>query len=147
MNWHCGEVLGARTLIVTPAFGVPLHFTLAQDGAWQAGDVMLFPADGPVQRNPIDLVRELIAATGFPSSVSQQARSELKASLTLLARRHGQLSKGVMALAEEQLPGPGRDMLEELANSLNNVDAAAPEQVQSSNWEVILAHYTRRLPE
>jgi hypothetical protein len=83
----------------------------------------------------------------FSSPVSQSAWSELKTALTLLARRHGQLSKAVLALAKEQLPGPGRDMLEELANSINNVDAAAPEQVQSSNWEVILANYTRRLQE
>ena len=146
-NWHCDDAAGVATLVLSLGFDPPLHFKLAQNGAWQAGDVMLFPADEHGQHNSINLVRELVAATGFPSPVSQLAWSKLQAALALLGRRQADLRGNVLALAEEQCPGPPREMLVELANSLSSADVLPPETVPSSDWNVILSRYTTRQPE
>ena len=143
-NWYCDD---AGKLVLCLGFDESMRFAPAQDSAWQANDVMLFPTDGPGQKNSKSLARELIAATGFPSPVSLSAWDELQAALALLGRRQTDLRENVLALAEEQRPGPVRAMLVGLANSLSAADVLPAEMVQSSDWNVILSRYTRRQPE
>ena len=147
MNWYCEDVAGAVSLVLDSGLDKPLRFAAAKNDVWQAGDVLLVPADGPGEQNLMNLLRELVAATGFPGPVSKSAWSELQAALSLLSRRKSDLRGNVLAIAAEQGPGPTRKMLEELGNALGSTEVSPPDAIAFSDWNVITAHYTRKLPE
>jgi hypothetical protein len=75
------------------------------------------------------------------------AWSKLQAALALLGRRQADLRGKLLLLAGEHHPGPAREMLVELANSLSSADVLPTETVPSSDWNVILSRYTTRQPE
>jgi hypothetical protein len=147
MNWYCEDVAGAVSLVLCSGLDEPLRFTAAKNDVWQAGDALLDPAGGPGQQNSMNLLRELVAATGFPSPVSQSAWSELQAALGLLSRRKSDLRGNVLALAAEQRLGPAREMLEKLGNALGSSEVPPPDLIQLSDWNVVSSQYTRRRPE
>jgi hypothetical protein len=147
MNWYCEDVAGAVSLVLCSGPDAPLRFAAAKDDFWQAGDVLLEPAGGTGQQDSMNLLRELVAATGFPSPVSQSAWSELQAALTLLSRRNPDLRGNILAMAAEQRPGPARKMLEVLGDALANTEVPLPDVIAFSDWSVITSHYTRKLPE
>ena len=147
MNWYCEDMAGAVSLVLCSGPDAPLRFVAAKDDVWQAGDALLVPAEGPGPQNSMSLLRELVAATGFPSPVSQSAWSELQAALSLLSRRKSDLRGNVLAMAAEQRPGPARKMLEELGNALASTEVPPPDVIAFSDWSVITSHYTRKLPE
>ena len=147
MNWYCEDMAGAVSLVLCSGPDAPLRFVAAKDDVWHAGDVLLVPAAKPDQQNSMSLLRELVAATGFPSPVSKSAWSELQAALSLLSRRKSDLRGNVLAMAAEQRPGPARKMLEELGNALGSTDVSLPDAIAFSDWNVITSQYTRKLPE
>jgi hypothetical protein len=146
-NWYCDDGEDGPNLVLNLGFDAPLHFISAKNGSWQAGEVMLIPSDQQIQMYSSNLVRELVAATGFPSPVSLSAWRDLHSALTLLSRRQDNTREIVFALAGEQPPGLAREMLVELANSLDRAVVRLGEAVQSSEWKIIHSHYTARQPE
>lgn len=147
MNWYCEHVAGAVSLVLCSGDDLPLQFTAAKDGVWRSGDALLEPLAGPGQQDSMYLLRELVAATGFPSPVSQAAWSELQAALNFLSRSKSDLKEKAMAMAVELDPGPAREKLEELANCLGTPEFPPSDLFQPSDWNVISANYTRRRPE
>lgn len=146
-NWHCDVTAQGPALILTLGLSAPLCFYPSPGGAWQCGDSLLYP--GEVKSPPAihGAVRELVAATGFPSPVSLPRLKDLGAALNLLRDREIDVAGEIMALSGEHAPGAARDQLVELANSLARGSDSPPELHLPAEWNVILSRYTRQQPE
>lgn len=146
-NWHCDILADGPTLLLTLGHAAPLGFKLNSCGIWQAGDTLLYP-DHSGSTPPLRfMLRDLLAATGFPSPISESQWAELAGALKLLDTPENHVPAELLALAAEHAPGKSRDQLVSLANSLTSEDDHPPDLHLPAEWNVIPTRYTRRQPE
>jgi hypothetical protein len=147
-NWYCDETPEGPALILSLAYSAPLSLRPSPYGdLWSAGDVLLYPADAERQPSIHPTIRQLVAATGFPSPVSALEFGALRGALNLLRHLGIDTAGEVAALAGEHGPGPARDKLTALAAKLSREDVPPPELHLPAEWDVIPTHYTRSKPE
>lgn len=146
-NWHCDKVADGPALILAFADHAPLCLNSSPRGIWSAGDSLLYPADTDRQPRAHLTVRQLVAATGFPSPVSALEFEALRGILNLLGHLEIDVAGEVTALAGENEPGPARDKLTALAATLLREDDPQPELHLPPEWDVIQTRYTRSKPE
>jgi hypothetical protein len=145
-NWFCDEMAEGPALFLTLGFSEALCFKRGSRG-WQADDILLCPEDAKLQPTVQGMVRELVAATGFPSPISLLRLKELTTALNLLHYRGIDISEEIMTLAGEYRSGLAHDQLVALANFFDRDGDRPPDLHLPAEWNVILSRYTRKQPE
>ena len=110
-NWHSDEMPDGPALILSLGYMVPLRLNASPRGVWSAGEVLLYPADADRPPGIHPTIRQLVAATGFPSPISSLQFEALGAALNLLHNLDIDVAREIIALAGEQGPGPARKQL------------------------------------
>ena len=146
-NWYCDEMADGPALILSLGYLASLCLRPSPRGVWGEGDVLLYPSDAKRQASIHPTVRQLVAATGFPSPISSLQLKELRAALNLLHNLEIDVAGEVTALAGEQRPGPARDILIAFAETLVRDDDPPPHLHLPPEWDVIPTRYTRSKPE
>ena len=146
-NWHSDEVADGPALILSLGYLAPLCLKASQRGVWSAGEVLLYPEDADRPPSVHPTVRQLVAATGFPSPVSSLQLNELRAALNLLHNLDIDVSREIIVLAGEQGAGPAREQLTALAGTLAREGDSPPDLRLPPEWDVIPTRYTRNKPQ
>lgn len=146
-NWHCDEMADGPALLLTLGYLPPLCLKLCPRGVWAAGDTSLRPVDAEWQPCVHSIVRQLVAATGFPSPVSSFKFKGLSAALNLLHNLDIDTAREILAMAAEHGSGLAHEQLVALAATLVNDVDRPPKLHLPAEWNVILSRYTRRQPE
>ena len=146
-NWHCDERADGPALILSLGDLAPLRLKSSPRGVWVAGEVLLLPEDAERRPGIHATVRQLVAATGFPSPVSSLEFGALHGALNLLRNLEIDVAGEVTALAGEHRPGPARDKLIALAETLARHNDPPPPLHLPPAWDVIPTRYTRDKPE
>lgn len=146
-NWHCDKMPDSPALILSLGYLAPLRLNASPRGVWSGGEVLLYPADGNQLPSVHPTIRQLVAATGFPSPISSLQFKALGVALNLLHNLDIDISREITALAGEQGPGPAREQLTALAGTLAREGDSEPELHLPPEWDVISTRYTRDKPE
>lgn len=146
-NWHCDETLDGPALVLSLGYSATLSLRPSPRGAWSSGDTQLHPADAGLKPGIHPTVRQLVAATGFPSPVSALEFEALRGALNLLGQLEIDVAGEVTALAGEHGPGPANDKLIALAQTLAGQGDRPPGLHLPAEWDVIPTRYTRDKPE
>ncbi len=142
MNWYCDSSKEPAAVILCCGSEADYHFSRSDGDVWRAGSILLLPNEVPGRQSCRYLVRELLAAAGYPSSAALSNLAELEAGLLLLSRRHAGVKEELLSVLAEQAPGQVADILEKLVPSLGASGEPCTVKVRQSSATVIEDHYT-----